>query len=151
MQELSFMSGEWREVRTIWREDQIFIGINQAGAQIQIGSKENQPGVGPMEMLLFGLAGCTGMDIVSILSKKRQDLQKFEIEVRGKRAKEYPMVYTDIEVVYHFWGDHLDPRAVEQAIKLSEEKYCSVSIMLAKTANIKHEYVLYPPEGQSQV
>lgn len=138
---------EWREVTAEWIGDSVFLGRNQAGTSMQIGSFEQKPGIGPMEMLLLGLAGCTGMDIVSILQKKKQDLQRFNLRVRGLRASDYPMIYTDIEVVYEVWGHSIQPEAVEHAIQLSEEKYCSVSLMLGKAAHITSRYVLYDAEA----
>jgi len=98
-----------------------------------------------MELVLVGLAGCTGYDVASILEKKRQPLQDLKIKVRGKRVDAYPMVYDQIEVEYLFWGEGLSEKAVEQAIQLSEEKYCSVSAMLSKTAEIKSAYRILSP------
>jgi putative redox protein len=122
----------WKEIVAEWKCDDAFIGTNPAGAEIQIGTIDGKPGIGPMEMLLFGLAGCTGMDITSILRKQRQPLEAFKVRVRALRAETYPMVYTDIQLEYLLWGEGLSPKAVEQAIELSEEKYCSVGIMLNK-------------------
>lgn len=136
------MDENWKEVTADWQGGMGFIGRNPAGGTVQIGSVEGNPGIGPMEMLLLGLAGCTGMDIVSILEKKRQVLRDMQIRVRGKRADTYPKVYTDIEVSYHLSGEDLDPRAVEQAIKLSEEKYCSAGIMLGAVAKITTTYTI---------
>ena len=101
--------------------------------------------IGPMELVLVGLAGCTGIDVVNILQKKKITLADFKINVRGKRAESPPMVYTDIEVQYIFWGDDLKQKDVEQAIELSEQKYCSVSIMIGKTAKIKSSYKILKP------
>jgi putative redox protein len=106
--------------------------------------------IGPMQLLLVGLAGCTGIDIVSILEKKRVAPTDFKIKVRGKRADTFPMVYTDIEIEYLLWGDNLKVRDVEQAIKLSEHKYCSVSIMLDKTAKMSSTYKIFKP-GEPEV
>jgi putative redox protein len=106
--------------------------------------------IGPMQLLLVGLAGCTGIDIVSILEKKKSTPSGFKVKVRGKRAESYPMVYTDIEIEYLLWGDNLKKKDVEQAIKLSEHKYCSVSIMLAKTARLSSTYKIFKP-GEAEV
>ena len=108
-----------------------------------MGTIDNVPGVGPMQLLLAGLAGCTGMDIVSILQKKKVDLKDFKIEVEAKRADTYPMIWTEIKVMYHLWGKRIKTSDVEQAIKLSEEKYCSVSIMLGKSAQITSTYIIH--------
>src|SRR5215470_2876159 len=90
-----------------------------------------------MELLLIALGGCTGADVVSILKKKRQRVTGYEIEVRGQRRQEHPRIYTAIEVVHHVRGRNVDPKAVAQAIELSETKYCSVSAMLGAAAEIK--------------
>ncbi len=136
---------EWREINAQWIGEDAFEATNARGVSIQLGNLENQPGVGPMEVLLMGLAGCTGMDITSILRKERQDLQKFVVKVRALRSDEYPKIYTDIEVTYLLWGNDLDRKAVERAIELSEEKYCSVGLMLGKAAKIVSAYRLLAP------
>jgi len=139
------MTEEWKEVSAAWKGDMTFIGENAEGGVVQMGSLDGQPGIGPMELVLVGLAGCTGVDVVSILKKKRAPLTDFKVNVRGKRAGDYPMVYTHIEVEYLLWGEDLKARDVEQAIALSEEKYCSVSIMLGKTAAIHSSYRILMP------
>ena len=108
-----------------------------------MGAIAGKPGVSPMEMLLLGAAGCTGIDVISILEKKRKKIDNFQIKVRGLRAKEHPRVYTKIEVVYLLWGQNLDTKSVEQAIELSENKYCSASAMLGAVAQIKSRYEIY--------
>jgi putative redox protein len=139
------MVESWREVVTEWKGGNSFIGRNAAGGNVQIGIIDDRPGIGPMELLLVGLAGCTGMDIVSILTKKRQVLDNFQVIVRGKRADTYPQVFTEIQVNYILWGDRLDPKAIEQAIQLSEDKYCSASAMLGKVAQISSSYKILKP------
>ena len=144
------MTSEWKSVSATWKGDLTFIGENTDGGTVQMGTLGGKPGIGPMQLILTGLAGCTGIDIVSILKKKRLTLTDFKINVRGKRAESYPMVYTDIEVEYILWGDNLKVKDVEQAIELSEGKYCSVSIMIGKTANICSTYkILKPGESDS--
>ena len=113
-----------------------------------MGTINDQPGVSPMEMLLLGVAGCTGVDIVHILGKKRIMLDQFEVRVRGKRAENYPQVYTEIEIEYLLWAENLDPKAVEQAIQLSEDKYCSASAMMSKTAEVCSNYRILSPGEQ---
>jgi putative redox protein len=93
----------------------------------------------------LGLAGCTGIDILNILEKKRQKLHSFQVRVRGKRAPDPPRVYKEIEVTYLLWGEGIEPKAVEHAIQLSEEKYCSASIMLRATAEIRSSYRILAP------
>jgi putative redox protein len=93
-----------------------------------------------MELVLVALGGCAGADVVGILEKKRQLVTSYEIEVRGERRAEHPRVYTAIEVVHRLRGRNIDPKAVEHAINLSEEKYCSVSAMLKKATTITTRY-----------
>ena len=142
------MSDNWTEVTTCWQGEMAFFAENAKGGKVQMSTLDETPAVGPMQLLLAALGGCTGMDIVSILKKKRLDLKDFKVSVRGKRAEDYPMVWTDIEVTYLLWGNDLNTRDVEQAIELSEEKYCSVGIMLGKSASIKSSYRIFKP-GES--
>ena len=92
----------------------------------------------PLELVLMGLAGCTGMDVVSILKKMRVDYQNLTIDVEAERAGEHPKVFTAITVVYRFRGQNLDTAKLQRAVDLSAEKYCAVSAMLGKTAQITH-------------
>jgi putative redox protein len=142
------MTEEWKTVVAEWVEDTAFIGRNPTGGSVQMGTIQGRPGVSPMELMLLGVAGCTGMDVVSILEKKRQKVNRFEVKVRGKRAESPPRVYTEIEVTYLLWGDQVDPQAVEQAIQLSQDKYCSASAMLAAMANISTQYHIYGKEEE---
>lgn len=139
------MSAEWKEITATWKGGMAFIGQNEEGGQVQMGTLNGQPGIGPMQLLLVALAGCTGMDIISILEKKRQTPVDFAVRVRGKRAEDYPMIWTDIEVTYLLWGGNLEKKDVEQAIKLSEEKYCSVGIMLGASARMTSSYKILAP------
>jgi putative redox protein len=141
------MSGNWAEVYVQWTggEGDAFIGHNQKAGAVQIGTVDGKPGVTPMELLLLGVAGCTGVDITSILRKQRQPLQDFRVVVRGLRADTHPKVYTEIEVIYLLWGDGINARFVEQAIKLSEEKYCSASVMLRASAKFSSSYRILAP------
>lgn len=99
----------------------------------------------PMELVLMSLAGCTGMDVVSILKKMRVDIDDFEIGVEAEQAEEHPKVFRTIHLEYRIFGDDIDPEKVEKAIALSQEKYCSVSAMLQKTVAISHAYRINPP------
>ena len=94
----------------------------------------------PMEMLLVALAGCSGMDILTILRKKRQDITGYELRIHGMRTEEHPKVYLDITLEHIFSGHNIRPEAVERAIELTEERYCGASAMLGKTATIGHTF-----------
>lgn len=94
----------------------------------------------PMELVLAGLGGCTAMDVIEILRKQRQDVTDCVIEVDAERAETVPKVFTRIQLHYIVTGRGLKPAAVERAVKLSAEKYCSVSAMLQSTASIDHSF-----------
>ena len=94
----------------------------------------------PMEMVLMGLGGCSGIDVISILNKSRQQVSKCTIELSAERADTIPRVFTHIHVHYVLSGNELDSKKVERAILLSMEKYCSVTRMLEKAASISHDF-----------
>jgi putative redox protein len=142
------MTEGWTEVTAAWKDEMTFLGQNNTGGTVQMGTLDGKPGIGPMQLLLVAAAGCTGMDIVSILQKKRVKLTDIQVRVRGKRADDYPMIWTDIHLTYLVWGEDIKPRDVEQAISLSETKYCSVGIMLGKSAKITSEFHILKP-GES--
>ena len=98
-------------------------------------------GTRPMELVLIALGGCTGMDVVNILRKKRVNFDKFEMKISGERAEEHPMVYTRVNIEYIIYGKDVKDKDVEQAINLSQEKYCSVSAILKKSgADVNYTY-----------
>jgi putative redox protein len=134
---------QWKEIEAEWLGEGAFIGRNVSGGTVQFGRLGDQPCVSPMELILVGLAGCTGSDVVDILKKKRQPLKALKVNVRGKRAEDYPKIYTEIEITYLIWGVGIDTKSVERAIQLSEEKYCSVSAMLSSVADIRSTYTLF--------
>ena len=122
------------EARTTWIEKQRFNGIASSGHEIVVDG-DKTAGNSPMELVLIGLCGCTGYDVVSILQKKREPLTSLEVRAEAERAAEPPSVYTAIKLIYRV-GGKVSRKAVEDAVHLSEEKYCSVSAMLQKTAKI---------------
>lgn len=134
------------KARVKWVDGRQFVGEAGSGhAVIMDGAPEGggrNTGFRPMEMLLLGMGGCTAFDVVMILEKGREKVTSLEIEIDGERATEDPKVYTKIKMVYRLKGKALKPAAVERAIKLSSEKYCSASIMMGKTAEIEHEWVI---------
>ncbi len=107
-------------------------------------SGEQGGGFIPMEMVLVGLAGCTAMDVISILRKKRQDVTEYQVHVRGERAEDHPKVFTSITVEHIVTGHGVSPEAVARAIELSETKYCSVGAMVRQTAEFTTTFEIVP-------
>lgn len=124
------------DAKVTWVEDRRFVGHATSGHAIVLDGSAEKMGPSPMELLLIGMAGCTAYDVVDILQKKRQIVTGVEVNARAERADESPRVYTAIDVEYVIRGRGIKPKAVEDAILLSKEKYCSASIMLGKTALI---------------
>ena len=96
----------------------------------------------PKELLLMALGGCTSMDVIPILKKKRVHLDGFELRLTGSTCEERPQVFTDIHLEYVFYGDAIQGAEVERAIELSTTKYCSISAMLRESVNITHSYLI---------
>lgn len=115
------------------------------GAEITLDTEG--PAFSPMQLLLAALGGCTGIDVVSILKKMRQDVTDYRIEVDGVRAEDHPRVYTEITVRHIVEGNNLSPEMVERAVSLSDEKYCSVAAMLRGTATIHTEIEIAAAAG----
>ena len=110
--------------------------LTQLDASVTAGGTGH--GTSPMELLLISIAGCSGMDIVSILEKMQVKFQRFETTVEGERASDHPRVFKDIEVVYRFWGQSLPEEKLKRAVQLSMEKYCSVANMIDKAADLTY-------------
>ncbi|MGC8958869.1 MAG: OsmC family protein [Chloroflexia bacterium] len=127
------------EARLIWQEGLQFEARTPSGHAFRLDSAHQGMGAGPspMELVLVALGGCTGMDVISILQKQRQPVTGLEVVVQAERADEHPKVYTGYEVTYIVHGKGIDPKAVERAVNLSAEKYCSVGLMLEKAAPIR--------------
>jgi putative redox protein len=97
-------------------------------------------------LVLIALAGCTSSDVVSILQKKRVELDDYEVNISAEMCDEHPKVYTKINLEFVFYGENINEKDVERAIELSETKYCSVSAMLNKSVEINHSYKIVKPE-----
>jgi putative redox protein len=130
--------------KVTWQGGMQFEGTADSGhtlvldAAPEVGGANN--GFRPMELMALSLAGCTAMDVISILRKKRQEVSSFEVKVDASRAGEHPHVFTAMAVTYVLRGKGIDPAAVERAIKLSEEKYCPAQAMLRQAAPITLTY-----------
>jgi putative redox protein len=128
------------EAKVTWVEDRRFVGQASSGHAIVLDGSAEKLGPSPMELMLIGMAGCTAYDVAAILEKKRQKVTGLEVSAWAERAEEPPRVYTRIEIEYVVRGRAIKPTAVEDAIRLSKEKYCSASVMLGKTAEISTSY-----------
>ena len=129
-----------------WKGKMAFDGQASSGFHLPLDTSKEQggeeSGFRPMELLLVGLAGCTSMDVISILQKKQQYVTAFEVSVNGERATEHPRVFTHIVINYKVAGKNIDPAAVERAVELSETKYCSAINTLNKAAVIEHNITI---------
>jgi len=126
--------------RVQWVGKERFVAQSPSGHLVALDSDRSSNGApGPMELLLVALGACTATDVVSILAKKRQRLDSLEVDVSGERAAEPPNVWTKLDIVYRLRGV-VDETAAQHAIRLSEEKYCSVAAMLRKTATITYRF-----------
>ncbi|MGD9891396.1 MAG: OsmC family protein [Dehalococcoidia bacterium] len=124
-----------------------FVGHTGSGFELALDAEPAVGGTGrgprPMEVVLLALAGCTGMDVISILRKMRQDVVAYEVRVRGlERALEHPQVYTKVTVEHRLRGCGLVEASVARAVELSSTRYCPVSAMLGQTAQVVHTYTL---------
>ena len=134
------------KARVQWLDGRAFVGESGSGhAVVMDGAPEaggRNIGVRPMEMLLLGLGGCTAFDVVMILEKGREKITACDVELEAERASEDPKVFTHVKLIFRLKGKNLKPAAVERAIKLSMEKYCSATAMFEKTAKIEHEWTV---------
>lgn len=125
-----------------WKKELSFEATTDKGHKIDLSGQGKAPS--PMEVVLAGLGGCTGMDVISILEKMRLPVERFEVELSADRAQDHPKVFTKIEMDYKVWGENLPEDKVKRAVELTQEKYCSVLHMLNKTAEIVYRYKINP-------
>lgn len=121
-----------------WVTQDRFVGVATSGHAVVTDASEVKLGCSPLELVLIGLCGCTASDVTTILRKKRESFALLEVHAEAERAPEPPQVFTSIKLRYRV-SSTVSPKAMEDAVRLSKEKYCSVSQMLAKTAEITSE------------
>jgi putative redox protein len=140
------------KVSVNWQGNMVFTGTSPSGFPVQLDSDANfggtSAGIRPMEMIAFGLAGCTAMDVLSILQKKRQQVTQFEVRIDAPRSPEYPKVFTRALLTYVVTGRNIDENAVLRAIELTVTKYCPAQIMLQQAFPMDLHYEIYEDEGQ---
>jgi putative redox protein len=135
-------------VHSDWKHDEVFQGTTEDGKSITIdGDSAHTHGPSPLQVVLMALCSCTSVDVVNILKKKRQDLTALRVTAHATQAETPPRVFTHIKLTYAVHG-RLSRKAVEDAVSLSKNKYCSVSKMLEKSAPVDYEIVY--PDGEPE-
>jgi putative redox protein len=138
----------------IWKGRMSFTGSADSGFKLDLGTDPSvggdNDGFRPMELIAVGLAGCTAMDVVSILTKKRQDVTGFEVQVHAGRASEHPKVFTEAVIEYYVTGKGIDEVALLRAIELSAVRYCPAQAMLVKAMPIELKYYIYEDLGEGK-
>ncbi len=134
------------EAKVVWSSGLSFTGTADTGFELPLGA---HPGVGgsndgfrPMELLALGVAGCTAMDVISILHKKRQRVSSFEVTITADQSQDHPRVFTRMDIHYLVKGEDIDAKAVERAIELSETKYCPAQAMFDQILPIRLRHTI---------
>lgn len=142
------------EAKVIWKKAMTFSGTADTGFELPLGADPSvggdNDGFRPVELFAIGLGGCTAMDVISILRKKRQDVTAFEVQVHVDRAQEHPKVFTHAVIEYYLTGHNLDEKALVRAIELSSTRYCPAQGMLKQIIPIELIYHIYEDEGDGQ-
>ncbi|ANI30441.1 hypothetical protein PL78_11480 [Yersinia entomophaga] len=128
------------QARVKWVEGLTFLGESASGHQVLMDGNAGDKAPSPMEMLLMAAGGCSAIDVVSILQKGRNDVHDCEVKLTSERREEAPRLFTLINLHFVVSGKDLTEKAVERAVELSAEKYCSVALMLGKAAKITHSF-----------
>ena len=139
------------KVTVQWQENMTFLGIPDSGFSVKMDADSSfggtNNGVRPMEMIALGLAGCTGMDVISILQKKRQQVTQFEVRVNAPRSAEHPRVFIRALITYAVTGKNVDESAVLRSIELAATKYCPAQLMLAQVIPMELHYEIFEEGG----
>ena len=132
------------KAKVVWSSGLSFTGTAETGFDVPLGAHPDvggdNDGFRPMEMLALGVAGCTAMDVISILKKKREDVTAFEVSVHAEQAGEHPKVFTQMRIHYVVSGTHINPQSVERAMELSASKYCPAQAMFKDVLPIQLSY-----------
>ena len=142
------------KVSVNWQGNMVFAGMVPSGFPIQMDADANFGGtntdIRPMELIALGLAGCTAMDIISILQKKRQQVTQFEVRIDAPRSPEYPKVFTRAAITYVVTGSSVDENALLRSIELTATKYCPAQIMLEQAFPMELHYEIYEEETEGR-
>lgn len=135
------------EAKVIWDHGLTFKGTANTGFQVPLGASASvggdEDGFRPMELIATGLAGCTAMDVISILLKKRQDITAFEVKVRTEQAADFPKVFTSADIEYIITGRNVDEEAVKRSMELSAVRYCPAQAMFSQIMPIRLFYRIF--------
>ena len=126
------------EARAIWTDKERFVGEATSGHAVVVDAGADKSASSPVELVLIALCACTSVDVVGILHKKREPFTSLEVRAKAERSADYPKIFTSIKLIYRV-GGNVTHAAMEHAVRLSKEKYCSVSAMLQKSAKIEFE------------
>ncbi len=140
------------DAKVTWGGRLTFTGTAETGFEVPLGADPkvggDNDGFRPMELMAISLAGCTAMDVISIIQKKRQDVTGYEVKVHAEQANEFPKVFTDATIEYHVTGNDVDEKAVLRAIELSALRYCPAQAMLSRVFPIALKYFIYAEDGE---
>jgi len=135
------------KAKVSWQGDMVFSAMADTGFEVPLDAKPEaggkDQGFRPLELMAISLAGCTAMDVISILQKKRQDVTDYEVKVQAPRADEHPKVFTEATIEYHVTGHDVDEKAVKRSMELSATRYCPAQNMLAEVFPITLKYFIY--------
>ncbi len=142
------------DAKVTWDHGMTFEGTSESGFTVPLGTVpavggEND-GFKPMELMAISLAGCTAMDVISILRKKRQDVTAYEVKVHADQAESHPRVFTEGVITYEVTGHSLDEAAVLRAVQLSADRYCPAQGMLDKVMSLDLVYEIYEDQGDGE-
>jgi putative redox protein len=142
------------EAKVTWHGNMTFTGSADSGFTVPIGTSStangNEDGFRPMELIATGLAGCTAMDVVTILHKKREKITAFEVSVVTEQAGEHPKVFTRVTIQYQITGNRIDETSVRRAIELSATRYCPAQAMFSQIMPIELKYQIFEADGAAR-
>ena len=135
-----------QDINISWKDGMAFEAeVNGHKLMLDAGEQSGGRDLGPRPktLMLVALAGCTAMDVISILTKMRVELKNFDVRVEGDQSEEQPVHFTSMHIIYEFWGENLPVEKLEKAINLSHERYCGVSAVYRKAMPVTHELILH--------
>ncbi len=135
-----------QDINISWKDGMAFEAeVNGHKLMLDAGEQSGGRDLGPRPktLMLVALAGCTAMDVISILTKMRVELKNFDVRVEGEQSEEQPVHFTSMHIIYEFWGENLPVEKLEKAINLSHERYCGVSAVYRKAMPVTHEVILH--------